>query len=148
MNKSFKFTVIYPKELVGMITEISHSPENRAIDIVCHNPYPTGEYGVLSLPDELMKVPIAYRRIYYVSATSAGCELVTDHGTHQLSIGLKQLFEHLDPEVFAYIHRSKIIRISAMKEYAYQQVRMQNGDVLPIGKSYRKECHRRFGEPM
>lgn len=78
--------------------------------------------------------------IIWVEAEKDYSNLVTSHTTYLSNYGIGQIATKLDPEMFIRIHRSAIINIHYIKEIfkhpASYDVKMTNGDVVKVSRSY------------
>jgi two-component system LytT family response regulator len=64
------------------------------------------------------------------------------------SLGIGKLEEILSPETFIRIHRSTIININFLREIerhlnGTMMVKMQNGKIFPVSRTYAKEIRKR-----
>lgn len=80
---------------------------------------------------------VLYDDILYFSSDARKINIITIDGYKSFYGKLKDISELLAKE-FVIIHKSYIINKKYIVYYTYESVRMSNGDILPISKSYRK----------
>lgn len=95
-------------------------------------------------------VLIDTRNILYIIASGYYAEIYTTSGKYVLRESLSNLEEQLDRTIFFRIHRSTIVNIEAVKEivhsdYSEVDVRMNDGKLLHISKSNKKEFLEKLG---
>ena len=85
---------------------------------------------------QIFQVP--FRDILYLTSMDKKILLIKKDGQEEFYGKLKEIRAQL-PDDFLMIHQSYIIHQEYVSEYAYESVRMINGDILSISKPYRKE---------
>mgnify|MGYP000922925836 CR=1 FL=1 len=85
-------------------------------------------------------VAVSVADIQYISAEGDYSSLITDGQRFLSQYGIGQIEIKLNPQLFLRIHRSTIININYVKEVFREghtyDVRMQNGDVVRVSRSY------------
>ena len=81
---------------------------------------------------------VPFRDILYLMSMDKKILLIKKDGQEEFYGKLKEIRAQL-PDDFLMIHQSYIIHQEYVSEYAYESVRMINGDILSISKPYRKE---------
>jgi two-component system, LytTR family, response regulator len=95
-------------------------------------------------PDGLvLKVDRALRRFRLAEVASMQAQgnfvnIVGDWGSVLATTTLKDLSKQLPPERFVQIHRSYIVNRHRIVEQYHDRVRLSDGQIIPIGRSYRK----------
>ncbi len=99
--------------------------------------------AVQERPDELvLKVDRALRRFRLAEVSSMQAQgnfvnIVGDWGSVLVTTTLKNLHTCLPTTQFIQIHRSYIVNRERIVEQHHDQVRLSDGQVIPIGRSYR-----------
>lgn len=80
-------------------------------------------------------------RVLYVQGAGAYAEIVLEDGTRELHDKTLEKVQLLLPPVFERIHKSYIVRLSAMKALTVQEggrheAQLSNGLRLPVGRTY------------
>ncbi len=88
--------------------------------------------------------------ILFIKSSNNYSDLYTNDGKHVVRESISKLEEGLDPNLFARIHRSVIIRTNEVSEFLSQgngdyKVKMKNQEVFSIGNKYKKDILERFG---
>lgn len=81
---------------------------------------------------------VGLKKILYLEGLKEYVRIVTESESYQTLASLKNLKEELDRTEFIQIHRSYIINRSKLASYGSTQVCMSNGDVIPVGRNFRK----------
>lgn len=85
-------------------------------------------------------VAVSTNDIQWVSADGDYSSLVTSGHRYLSQYGIGQIEKKLDPQFFLRVHRSSIINLNFVKELFREghtyDVRMQNGDVVKVSRSY------------
>lgn len=89
-------------------------------------------------------------RVLYVEGAGAYAELVLDDGKRELHDKTLEKLHALLPAGFERIHKSYVVRWSAVKalhaqEGSHYEVELKNGLRLPVGRSRYKEIRERLG---
>jgi two-component system response regulator LytT len=100
------------------------------------------KYGKVEL------VPID--RVLYVQGAGAYAELVLDDGKRELHDKTLEKIHALLPPVFERIHKSYLVRWSAVKalhasEGSHYEVELKNGVCLPVGRTRYKDLREKLG---
>lgn len=83
-----------------------------------------------------LRVPM--KEIMYFMSMDKKILIVKRDGQEEFYGKLKDVAEKL-PSGFLMIHQSYVVHQEYVSEYAYESVKMMNGDILSISKPYRKE---------
>ena len=88
--------------------------------------------------------------VAWIEAQGAYVRLHTSDRTYLHRTALSALEQQLDPWVFVRIHRSHIVRVDAVRDLLPDErgglsVRLHDGAVLRVGRTYRASFERRFG---
>lgn len=89
-------------------------------------------------------VRIAFEDIQYLMADGDYCEIVLSEKKHLSSDPLKKWVEMLDDMVFIRVHKSFILNSKRIDKISGNQVFMNNGKVIPIGRAYKDAFLDRF----
>lgn len=89
-------------------------------------------------------------RVLYVEGAGAYAELVLDDGRRELHDKTLEKLHALLPPVFERIHKSYVVRMSAVKalhaqEGSHYEMELRNGVRLPVGRTRYKELREKFG---
>ena len=89
-------------------------------------------------------------RVLYVEGAGAYAELVLDDGRRELHDKTLEKLHALLPPVFERIHKSYVVRLSAVKamhaqEGSHYEMELRNGVRLPVGRTRYKELREKFG---
>jgi DNA-binding LytR/AlgR family response regulator len=89
-------------------------------------------------------------RVLYVEGAGAYAELVLDDGRRELHDKTLEKLHALLPPVFERIHKSYVVRLSAVKalhaqEGSHYEAELRNGVRLPVGRTRYKELREKFG---
>lgn len=88
-------------------------------------------------------VRLLLKDILYIEADRCYCRIFTKDAEHILSMPLKKLEEKLSPRHFIRLHRSYAINMLQIEELFENHVVIAK-QVIPIGKSYKKDFLRRI----
>ncbi len=84
--------------------------------------------------------------IIWINADKDYSRLVTAQSAHLSNYGIGQLEQKLDPQVFIRVHRSAIINLHCVSEIhkypSSYDLRMSNGDVVRVSRSYLENIRR------
>jgi DNA-binding LytR/AlgR family response regulator len=88
-------------------------------------------------------------RVLYVEGAGAYAELVLDDGKRELHDKTLEKLHALLPPVFERIHKSYVVRMSAVKalhasEGSHYEVELRNGVRLPVGRTRYREIRERI----
>ncbi|MGY5355389.1 LytR/AlgR family response regulator transcription factor [Wenyingzhuangia sp. IMCC45467] len=83
-------------------------------------------------------IKITKQEILYLKADIDYTEIITFSKVHLSTESLKYWLKKLK-ETFCQIHKSYIINTTYINKVSTHQVYLSNGDVLPIGRAYKKE---------
>lgn len=81
---------------------------------------------------------VRYLEIDYIEASLNYVLIECSKQTVMTYSGIKEMEEFLPPETFLRIHKSFIINLEKIVSVVGNIVRMENGNTVPLGKSYRK----------
>ena len=89
-------------------------------------------------------------RVLYVEGAGAYAELVLDDGKRELHDKTLEKLHALLPPGFERIHKSYVVRMSAVKalhaqEGSHYEAELKNGTRLPVGRTRYKELREKFG---
>lgn len=82
---------------------------------------------------------IRVRDILYFESLKHDFKVVTIGETYEFRSSMLEIMKQLPNYGFAQVHRSYIINYDQVKTVKYEEVIMLNNDVIPIGRSKRKE---------
>jgi two-component system, LytTR family, response regulator LytT len=93
---------------------------------------------------------VAIDRILFVEGAGAYAELVLDDGRRELHDKTLEKLHALLPPVFERIHKSYVVRLSAVKalhahEGSLYEAELKNGLRLPVGRTRYKELREKLG---
>jgi two-component system response regulator LytT len=93
---------------------------------------------------------VAIDRVLYVEGAGAYAELVLDDGKRELHDKTLEKLHALLPPVFERIHKSYVVRWSAVKalhaqEGSHYEAELRNGLRLPVGRTRYKELREKLG---
>lgn len=88
-------------------------------------------------------VRVDRRKILYLESDRRQLHLIAEAETFCFYGSLDEAHEALG-EGFVRCHRSYLVNIGQIKKYSREQISLKNGDVLPISRSYVKECLHRL----
>jgi DNA-binding LytR/AlgR family response regulator len=140
------FTIIFPKEWDGKKKIFHHIPKMNMLEIACEEESYAESHDALWLEMKGVKNAIMYSNIVCIRAFKGGCQVFTNDHTYELGISLKKVFAQLDARHFMFVHRNCIVRIEAVEEYSYHLLKMQDKQVVTIGKKYLTKCHAVWGK--
>ncbi|MDO4172777.1 MAG: LytTR family DNA-binding domain-containing protein [Prevotellaceae bacterium] len=89
------------------------------------------EYNNISIPlDDILYIEAieAYSRIFRLTGKCVTSRIL-----------LKNIYTMLSPELFLRIHRSFVVSKSKIKSFTKQEVILNNGKALPVGRQYASE---------
>lgn len=89
-------------------------------------------------------------RVLYVEGAGAYAELVLDDGRRELHDKTLEKLHALLPPVFERVHKSYVVRMSAVKalhaqEGSHYEIELKNGLRLPVGRTRYKEIREKLG---
>lgn len=89
-------------------------------------------------------------RVLYVEGAGAYAELVLDDGKRELHDKTLEKLHALLPPVFERVHKSYVVRMSAVKalhaqEGSHYEIELRNGVRLPVGRTRYKEIREKLG---
>ena len=127
----------------GAVVPASQTPESPA-----RAPEKYLERIAVQMRGKMRVVPVA--QIDYITASGQYVELHVGAHRYIIRDSLQNLEERLDPEHFARVHRSAIVRLSLVdtlhrSEGSDYQVQLKGGVRLPVGRSRRDALERRLG---
>lgn len=83
---------------------------------------------------------IPYYEIVYFRSEDKKIYIVLTNGEEKVFYGkLRDIAETLMKEMFLAIHQSYLVNIEYVQEFTFEWVKMENGDILNISKTYRKK---------
>lgn len=85
--------------------------------------------------------------LYYIKADGDYTELVLSSTKHLSSQSLKQWKVYLNNNKFTQIHKSYLIQVKLIKKVMGNQVYLNNGLILPIGRAYKEAFINAFITP-
>jgi hypothetical protein len=144
--KRFIFTITYPKEWEGKKKTIHHIPKKHMVEIACEEENYPLSHGALTLDEKGVKCDIQFDDIVCIRASKGGCRVSAKNRTYELGISLTKVFAHLNDQLFMFVHRNCIVRMDAVEEYSYHSLKMQDKQVVAIGKKYLTKCHSVWGK--
>ena len=92
---------------------------------------------MLKVDGDLIK--IGYSEIYYLQSWGNYVKVYTAKGTFLSPITTTEIEQRLDRTTFRRIHKSYIVALKNVKRITGGQVELDNGTLLPIGSTYRRE---------
>jgi DNA-binding LytR/AlgR family response regulator len=109
---------------------------------------------------KLLKKPKAYLRytkdnrakkaliadILYFESSSRQIKIVMTNGDEHFYGKLSEFSDDLDRKIFFTVHKSYIVNYNHIKESTYEQIKMNNGDTIPISQSNRKTVRKKLLE--
>ena len=127
----------------------SGPPDDRWTRLFDALPSPTKyrERFVVRAGTRLLVVPTS--ELVFVGASGNYVELHSQDHDYLLREPLSRIADELDPADFVRVHRSFIVRISAVRELLIsgggeQTILLSNGERLPLGRKYRPEFEARL----
>lgn len=88
---------------------------------------------------------VPYFDIVYFRSDDKKIYLVLTSGEEKVFYGkLKDVEGAVDPKAFLVIHQSYLVNYEYVQAYTYEWVKMENGDILNISKTYRKEVKQKL----
>lgn len=92
------------------------------------------------IKDNNRLVKIRLRDIMVVEVDEKYCSIITAQRKHVINMRLKELLERLPGEDFVQVHRSYVVRKSAIEEVNFGEQTLRVADKsIPIGKTYRDQ---------
>lgn len=82
--------------------------------------------------------------ILYIQSDSDYTEIYTEEKKYLSQEPLRYWQEQLDPNTFMRIHKSYILNIGKVKKITGNQVRLDEGSKLPIGRAFKEDFMRRI----
>lgn len=76
--------------------------------------------------------------ILYFYSEGKKINIVTKEGNHEFYGKLKDVGSKLEKDVFIVIHKSYLVKFDTVIEFRYEEVKVINGDILPISQINRK----------
>ncbi len=152
-DKEFYETLRRAKEYINLktlepvTTRLKELLQDISQNEKIHPPHPTSHIEYLSRIAVTLKgniIPIPVDEIIWFEAADYYVNIHTQAKSYLLRETLSNLEEKLDPNVFIRIHRSVIVRISAIKEIrpffeGESYVLLHNGIKLKLGKTYKQK---------
>lgn len=91
----------------------------------------------LVVKEEYMNVSIPFSDILYIEAQNNYCSIYRRDGVCTNSrISLKSLIPSLPSREFVRVHRSFVVSKSKIERYTKKEVRLLNGQIIPVGRQY------------
>lgn len=81
--------------------------------------------------------------IYYIQADGSYIDIYTINGKKKTSHTLQYWMEKIDDEMFVRIHKSYIVNARYVKSVG-KTIQLNDGKVLPIGRSYKENLKKRI----
>lgn len=97
------------------------------------------EQDILFIKEGHRKVKIILQDVLYLGALQNYITLHTQNEKHHILISLSSQLKKPAFENFIRIHRSYAINKSHIQSFSSKEVKLSNGEVLPIGRSYLDE---------
>ena len=94
-------------------------------------------FFVLKDKDGLHRIKV--KDILYFESLKHDFKVVTINEVFEFRISIPEIMKQLPDFGFAQVHRSYIINYDQIKTIRYEEIVMSNNDVIPIGRSKRKE---------
>lgn len=92
---------------------------------------------VVTLKQEYNNVVIPVEEILYLEAMENYTKVHRQNGKHTLSrTSLKRTIELLPTNRFIRVHKSFVVALPQVAEYSHVQLRLKEGTVIPIGRTY------------
>lgn len=102
------------------------------------NPQALGDTFYIKDNNRLVKLRL--RDILIVEVDEKYCYIITGQKRHVINIRLKDLLERLPAEDFIQVHRSYVVRKSAIEELNIGEQTLRIADkTIPIGKTYKEQ---------
>ncbi len=89
-------------------------------------------------------IRIATDEILYIKSDADYTELVLPHKKHLSSEPLRNWLEILDPQQFARVHKSYIVNTARIVKVLGNQIYLNHGAVVPVGRAYKDAFAARF----
>lgn len=89
-------------------------------------------------------IRIAFEDILYLAADGDYCKVCLANKKHLSSEPLKKWLELLDKNDFYRTHKSYVVNIHKISKLSGNQVHLVDGNVIPIGRTYRDEFLGKF----
>jgi two-component system LytT family response regulator len=122
--------LLKPISYARFLSCIDRVKRKITVDSAAHFMVKTGARGALAR--------IAVDDITYIAGLSAYIEIHLAVNKIVTYLSLAELLEQLPPDRFSRIHKSFIVAHDRIKLIADGQVKLVNGDSLPIGRVYRR----------
>ncbi|MBD3627305.1 LytTR family DNA-binding domain-containing protein [Cyclobacterium sp.] len=89
-------------------------------------------------------VRIAFEDILYLMADGDYCEIILWEKKYLSAEPLKNWLEILDEKFFIRVHKSFIVNSSKINKVTGNQIYLENGKVIPLGRAYKEGFAQRF----
>ena len=87
---------------------------------------------------------ILYSSILYFKSEGKKVYIILDDHSKEFYGKIDLIMSEVPLQKFIRIHKSYIINLNYIKEYCFESVKMSNGEVLAISKTYRKDIRERI----
>lgn len=101
-------------------------------------------YLILESGNSLVRVPV--RKIQYWKSTSRQLLIVTESGNITLKCAIGFVEQLLEDHHFLRIHESFLVNVHCVVSFWWDEVRMNDGKVLPLRRYRSKETRSKFQE--
>lgn len=131
--------VTYPRFLQSVETALALLAQKQDTDGVYHKPY-------TFVPGDGRRtwVKIMNVDILYLKADSNYVHIIMGTGTRLSYMSMEQAMSLLPGELFFRVHRSYIINLDKVQKIDASSLKMVNGDMIPIGRTYKQDFTRRI----
>ncbi|MBS0030659.1 LytR/AlgR family response regulator transcription factor [Chitinophaga sp. 22321] len=138
--------LVKPFELAKFMAAIDHVFA-RYQPRVARNSAPPGQptpdsFLVLKIDTGIVKVRTA--GITHIQSYGNYVKVFTDDKMYLSASTTSEIEQQLDKRLFRRIHRSYIVALSKIRSLEGAQVNLENGLVLPVGKTYKREILEHF----
>ena len=145
--ESYEFQVIdyllKPFSFQRFIKAISKIPETN--NSVSQELNQTNTFkGELFIKSGYEHLKITIEDIFYIKSDADYTEIVTPTKKYLSTEPLRYWLENLDSKQFIRTHKSFIINISKSEKIAGNQVYLEEGIIIPIGRTYKESLLKRF----
>ena len=83
--------------------------------------------------------------VMYIERARRCCYIIQSNGeSSKISLGFEDVAGAFQPPVFIRCHNSFIVNLNYLQQYTSNAFVLKNGKVIPISRSYQKECFREF----
>lgn len=104
----------------------------------CTDAVNTGFFNIKSEIKGRM-VKIQFNEVVYIEGAANYIQVYTIAGKHMTYLTLTEIMQRLPKQMFSRVHRSFIVNISYVRIIERNQLRMENGQFLPMGDHYKQE---------